>query len=110
MMLPNLKKLRNERGISQQYLGISIGISQQSINQYENNSIEPDIFTLSKLADYFHTSIDYIVGRTDIRRPIEDTEPCFLNPKEMELIQHYRDLNESERGCVNTVVETLRAK
>lgn len=109
-MLPNLKKLRNERGITQQYLGISVGISQQSINQYENNSIEPDIFTLSKLADYFNTSIDYIVGRTDIRRPIEHTEPYFLNPKEMELIQRYRDLNERERACVNTVVETLQEK
>ena len=69
-MLPNLKLLRKEYGISQQVLADMMGVSQQSINQYENHSIEPDIALLTQMADYFNTSIDYIVGRTTIRRPI----------------------------------------
>ena len=109
-MLRNLKMLRQEHGISQQRLADAIQVSQPSINKYENHNIEPDIAILSRMANYFNTSIDYIVGRTDIRRPIEHTEPCNLNEEEMELILRYRTLNDRERSCVNTVVETLQEK
>ena len=105
-MLANLRELRMEYGISQQRLGDAIGISQQSINQYENHNIEPDIFILSRLADFFNTSIDYIVGRT----PIEHVEAFHLNDEEMRLVLRFRALNPSERQCVNTVVETLQKK
>ena len=64
-MLDNLKLLRSASGISQKTLADSIGISQQSVNKYENHNIEPDIATLSRIADYFHVSIDYLVGRTN---------------------------------------------
>ena len=69
-MLPNLKLLRKEYGISQQRLADEIGISQPSINKYENHDIEPEIEILIRLADYFNTSVDYIIGHTDVRRKI----------------------------------------
>lgn len=52
-MLENLKLLRSTAGISQKTLADSIGVSQQSINKYENHNIEPDIATLSRIADFF---------------------------------------------------------
>ncbi|MGN0530228.1 MAG: helix-turn-helix transcriptional regulator [Eubacterium sp.] len=61
-MVANLKKLRNEFNISQQQLADVIGVSQQSINKYENHNIEPDIETLKNMAKFFNTSIDYLVG------------------------------------------------
>lgn len=93
-MLPNLKILRQEHGISQQRLADAIGVSQQSIKQYENHSVEPDISVLTRLADLFNTSIDFIVGRTDIRRPIEHTEAFHLNRDESDVITQYRAKNE----------------
>lgn len=42
-MVKNLRKLRTSSGISQQQLADIIGTSQQSINKYENHSVEPDI-------------------------------------------------------------------
>ena len=68
-MLENLKLLRSTAGISQKTLADSIGVSQQSINKYENHNIEPDIATLSSIADYFHVSIDFLVGRTNCPLP-----------------------------------------
>lgn len=109
-MLPNLKLLRAERGVSQQRLADALGISQQSINQYENHKVEPDIRVLSALADYFDTSIDYLVGRTDIRRRIEPTEPFALNRDEAALVCAFRSLTDRERGCVRTLLETLRER
>lgn len=61
-MVKNLKELRVQAGISQQQLADVIGVSQQSINKYENHNIEPDIRTLVALADYFETSVDYLIG------------------------------------------------
>lgn len=62
IMVENLKKLRNKFNISQQQLADVIGVSQQSINKYENHYIEPDIETLKNMATFFNTSIDYLVG------------------------------------------------
>lgn len=106
-MLPNLKKLRQEYGISQQRLADAIHVSQPSINKYENHNIEPEIEILKRMADYFNTSIDYIVGHTNIRRRIEHTDACHLNSTEMELITRFRALNEEEQNCVQVVVRTL---
>ena len=71
-MLDRLKELRKERNVSQQALGEIVGFSQQSINKYENNNIEPDISTLIKLADYFDVSVDYLIGRTNVRITYSD--------------------------------------
>lgn len=109
-MLPKLKKLRQESGISQQRLGNAIGVSQQSINQYENHNIEPEIEILRRMADYFNTSIDYIVGHTDIRRKIESTEPHQLNGRESELIARFRALNEDEKQSIESVVKNFLKK
>lgn len=61
-MVERLKELRTEFNISQQQLANVIGVSQQSINKYENHNVEPDIETLKAMADYFNVSIDYLVG------------------------------------------------
>lgn len=106
-MLPNLKTIRKEADISQQKLGDAVNISQQSINQYENQDVEPDIANLTKLADYFDTSIDYLVGRTSIRRKIEKTEEFDLNDREAAVIGRYRSLSEKEKQCIDQMLETL---
>ena len=66
-----LKKLREQEGISQQNLADIIGVTQQAVAKWENGKSEPDTATLSKLASYFGTSIDYLIGRTDIKNPPE---------------------------------------
>lgn len=105
-MLKNLKLLREEAGISQQALANVIGISQQSINKYENHNIEPDIGTLIRIADHFETSVDYVVGHTDIRRRLEAVHPYELNEAEVSLIEHYRKLTPKQREAVRAVVES----
>lgn len=61
-MIKNLKALRKEYNISQQKLANIIGVSQQSINKYENHNVEPDIETLKAIATFFNTTIDFLVG------------------------------------------------
>lgn len=109
-MLPNLKLLRREKGISQQTLADVLGISQQSINNYENKTVEPDIDMLKKMADYFNTTIDYITGYANTRYPVDNTSAYHLNAEEGNIISQYRALTLKERACVTQVIDTLLEK
>ncbi len=60
-----LRDLREDSDIKQSELAEYLNIKQNTYSQYENEKREIPITTLWKLADYYHTSIDYIVGRTD---------------------------------------------
>lgn len=106
-MLKNLKVLREEAGITQKQLADSIGVSQQSINKYENHNIEPDIATLIRIAEYFNTSVDYVVGHSEIRRKIEITRAYELNQDESEIIECYRQLSGKQKRCVSIVMESF---
>lgn len=63
-MVKNLRELRRKCGMTQKELGNVVGLTQQTINKYENGNAEPNIRTLIALADYFETSVDYLIGRT----------------------------------------------
>lgn len=103
----NLKILRREMGLSQQKLALVIDSSQQNIHRYENGFYEPDIKTLKLLADFFDTSIDYLVGRTDIRHRVEPVQPFALNENEAELIEKYRHLSLNARGSIMNMIDAL---
>ena len=109
-MLPNLKALRKKAGVSQQVLADFLGVSQQSINQYENRDVEPDIYLLSAMADYFHTSIDFLVGREYADDDQGHIITAHISQQEHSLLEKYRALGPSEQKCVDTVVNTLLEK
>ena len=60
-----LKKLREDKGITQLKLAMDLNMNQNNISRYENGTREADYETLIKLADYFDVSIDYLLERTD---------------------------------------------
>ena len=106
IVVKNLKYLRNQKGISQQQLAAVLGVSQQSVNKYENHNVEPDIATLVAMADYFGTTIDCMVGRCcdDVGHSAWDT----LTLEEKQLIADYRRLSKTERACVDAVISTYK--
>lgn len=108
-MLKNLKLLRTEKGISQQQLAVFLGVSQQSINKYENNRVEPDITTLCAMADFFHCSIDYLVGRSNQREQTA-SQAYSLSYEEALLVDHFRSLSATERTCITTLVQMRKEK
>ena len=96
-MVKNLKKLRLEFGISQQQLADVIGVSQQSVNKYENHNVEPDIETLIAIAEYFNVTIDYLVGRDESRAEDRDSQILFnqYNLMEQEQKRLYIDIGKA---------------
>jgi len=105
--MERLKSLREERGISQQKLAKQIGTNQQNIHRYEHGFYEPDIGTLKLLANFFNTSIDYLVGNTGVRNKIEPVESFDLNELEANLVEKYRCLPENAKRGINALVNEL---
>lgn len=93
-MLANLKALRTAQGLSQRALADFVKVSQQSINQYENRDTEPDIAVLTRIADYFGVSIDYLVGHDPAAGELI---PTNLTDAELRLILNFRQLDEPAR-------------
>lgn len=63
-----IRRLREERGLTQLDLANILNISNVMLSRYENNKRYPDYKTLNRLADYFDVSTDYLLGRTRIRQ------------------------------------------
>ena len=105
--MKNLKFLRSEKGVSQQKVASVIGYNQQSIHGYENGDHEPDIKTMILLADYFDTSIDFLVGRTEIRKKIEPVDKYALNNEEAKLMDKFRKFLPEYRKYLSTMLDAL---
>lgn len=64
-----LRDLREDSDITQASLAAYLHIKQNTYSQYENGQRQPPIEILIALARYYETSLDYLVGLTDIRKP-----------------------------------------
>ena len=62
-----LKELRIANNLTQPKLGEIVGVKKQMINELEHGRTNPGFNTLLALADHFDVSIDYLVGRSDVR-------------------------------------------
>ena len=68
-MYPRIKNLREDSNINQTQLAGYLGMSQTGYSKYETGENDISTQVLIKLANYYHTSIDYLLGLTDNRRP-----------------------------------------
>lgn len=57
-----IKELRVARGLSQVELAASLGVTKQSVSNWENSNIQPSIDMLVRLAEFFSVSTDYLLG------------------------------------------------
>lgn len=62
-----LKELRKEKKLSQEKFGELMNIHHRTISYYEAGERMPSPETLNLFADFFDVSVDYLMGRTNIR-------------------------------------------
>lgn len=65
MIYPRLRNLREDYNLTQRELAEILNCSQRVYSNYERGDLDIPTEILIKLADYYNTSIDYLVGRTD---------------------------------------------
>lgn len=64
-----LRELREDRDLVQREIAKELGISQRNYSYYETSQTILTEDILQRLANYYNTSIDYILYRTDVRKP-----------------------------------------
>lgn len=86
-----LKQLRKENKKTQDELAKYLHISQSNYGKYELQEIEPNIDTLTKLADYYNVSLDYLIGR-DYKN-----EFAYLTDNEKIILNSFRQMNKDNQ-------------
>lgn len=66
-----LKLLRKERGLFQSDIAKVLNVSVAAVGFYENEKRDMSPDTILKIADYFNVSTDYLLGKTDVRNPVQ---------------------------------------
>lgn len=72
MYADRIRELRLRANLSQQALGSMLGVSAVAVGKWERGQTQPDITTLTRLADIFGTTIDDLCGHTAPEAPAED--------------------------------------
>lgn len=75
-----MKRLRIERGITQEQLASLLKVSRSTIGMYETGSREPDFETCEAIADIFNVDMDYLMGRSNVERKHPITPPTTVPP------------------------------
>lgn len=61
MMNLKLRELRKQRGITQEQLALTLGVSSRTIKHWEHGSRTPSVFSLLALARYFKVSPEWLM-------------------------------------------------
>ncbi len=64
-MYKRIRDLREDRDLTQQQVAQILGMSQTGYSKYETGENDIPTAILIKLADFYQTSTDYLLGRTD---------------------------------------------
>lgn len=99
-----LKELRLAKGLSQAEFANVLNISQKTCSNYENETTQPDLDTLIKIAEYFNVSVDYLLGR-ELTNDIG-----YLSDQDMELIKIVKPLNSVSKDKVIAFAQGIASK
>ncbi len=100
-----IRYLREGRGMTQTDLGRLLNVQDAAISKYEKERVPLTADTLSKLADIFGVSIDYILCKTDTRDPSSKPRSSSTVPSvasqvvadNPEVFENWKNLDEESR-------------
>ncbi|NBI08683.1 XRE family transcriptional regulator [Colidextribacter sp. OB.20] len=67
MLFPRIRELREDYDKKQLELANYLRVKPNTYSDYERGKINIQIDTLIKIADFYHVSLDYLVGRDDVK-------------------------------------------
>ena len=91
MLHEQIRRLRTARGITQVELAHRLGVSKQSVSNWESNNIQPSIEMLVRLSKIFGVTTDYLLGLEDVPRLDVEGLPSNVVAHLALLIEDYRD-------------------
>lgn len=104
-----ITKLRKESGIKQYDLADKLGVARNQISKYENGYSNPTLETLTKMAEIFNTTADYLLGLSNIPHPgAEPDANPDLTPSEIEWLSLFRDRSAADQKRILEIMEIMR--
>ena len=73
----NLIQLMDSTGTKQHQLANAIGVTRQTISQYQAGTVEPKMAAFLAIAEYFNVSTDYLLGRTRTPAPDDHLQEIY---------------------------------
>jgi len=99
-----LKELREQKRLNQVGLALKLSTSQSTISAYEIGERAPDLKTLITIADFFNVSIDYLVGISESKRQIKQSD---LSADEQEYLCKYRQASQLDREKIKGYIDGI---
>lgn len=104
-----LAALRKTHQITQKDLATVIHVSVSTISNYENGIHLPDMDQLSELADFFHVTTDYLLGRTSANLPIETVNQIVFDGKTAgEIIQELQAMTPERKRALALIIDDMK--
>ena len=110
MIGSKLKDLRKKHQITQLELAKILNVSNGTIGNWEIDSREPDYTMLLKIATHFNVSIDYLLGRTDIRNNGGYTVPDNMNDVQIAFANGLEGLTQDDLDDVSEYIKFIKAR
>ena len=64
-----IRSIREDKDLTQKQIGTVLNCTQQTYARYESGEITIDIYNIIKLAEFYNTSTDYLLGLTNEMKP-----------------------------------------
>lgn len=90
MLSKNIYELRMSFGWTQVQLAQKLGITKQTVSNWENDNIQPSIDMLVKLSNIFNVSTDYLLGLTPTNSINVDGLPTEFVSHIVQIIDDYK--------------------
>lgn len=106
-----LRQLRLDKELTQEELANKFGLHKTRISQYELNKRQADDELKKKFAEYFNVSVDYLIGKTNIKESAEE----LLKDKRATIALHNDngindELPEEARKEIENFIEYVKQK
>lgn len=105
-----LKRLRVEKGLSQQELADILKVNRATLGNWEIDRTSPGYTTLCKIAKYFNVTIDYLLNGEPVKVGDDGMPYIVMSPEEIELFAEIKQLSEEDKMMVYSLVNHLRRK
>ena len=69
MAYDRIRALREDKDLSQTYFAKMLNVNQRTYSRYETGELEISLGALNKIADFHNVSVDYLLNRTDEKKP-----------------------------------------
>lgn len=100
-----LKALRKKSGESMAETADTLNIAKSTYASYEYGKREPNIEMLTKIANHYHVTVDYLLGREPAPNPFADLN--LSKESEEDVINKYMSLPPEIRACLMDVLVQL---